>query len=300
LDEDAPDIIKTLREEERQGLLCSKSNKDSNTQDLNQKNLTEETDEKKQIVNLNKTESKILNVTSHELRTPIAAIKGYVQIILKEKLGTLTEEQKKSLEIVLRNANRLDSLIQDLLDISRLDSGRMRFVPEKTNIEKMIQETIETVQQTANKKQINLYASIEKPIPEIVIDSERVKQVITNLLNNSIKFSEEKSKIYVYVKTKNEYVLFEVKDYGRGISQDKKEKIFDAFYQVNLEDKKLGGVGLGLAISRGIIIAHGGKMWVESRGIPGEGSTFSFILPIKAVQNVENRFDELDILSRNN
>lgn len=294
MDEDAPDIVKALREEERQGLLYSK------TDVTIEKQNKEPTIKNNQAVNLNETESKILNVTSHELRTPIAAIKGYIQIILKEKLGDLTEEQKKSLEIVLRNANRLDSLIQDLLDISRLDSGRMRFIPEKTHIEKMIQETIETVQQTANKKQIHLYTSIEKPLPEIVIDSERIKQVIINLINNSIKFSDPDSKICVYVKTRNDDVLFEVKDYGRGIEKDKKDKIFDPFYQVNFEDKKLGGVGLGLAISRGIIVAHGGEIWVESKGTPGEGSKFSFTLPIKAVQNVENRFDELDILSRNN
>ena len=243
LDEDAPEIVRILREEERKGLLYSKKTQN----DIKQES-------PKQLIKLNKKESKILNVTSHELRTPIAAIKGYIQMILKQKLGDINEEQKKSLEVVLRNTNRLDNLIQDLLDISRLDSGRMKFITKKTNIEKMINETIETVKHTAYKKKIQIKDSIEKDLPEIIIDHDRIKQVIINLINNSIKFSKNNSEISISIKQNDDYILFEIKDYGRGISKDKIDDIFEAFYQAKSEDKKLGGVGLGLAISRGIIV----------------------------------------------
>jgi signal transduction histidine kinase len=243
---------------------------------------------------LDRIKSSFLNVTSHELRTPMAAIKGYVQVALMKTLGPLTGEQQKGLEVVLRNADRLDHLIQDILDVSRLESGTMKFIPEKTDVETMIEDTVETMQSAADMKQIQLSTEIDEAIPQLMVDHERIKQVLINLLNNAIKFSPEKSQIIVRVKQDQDDILFEIQDFGRGIPKNKQNKIFEIFYQVDSGmDRKFGGVGLGLAISRGIVLSHGGKIWVESES--GKGSIFRFTLPLKPVQDVEGKFKEVDI-----
>lgn len=319
---DAAEIVKILRGEEQLGKLCLKLSTSSNEpppSETPSDATSDKTNEKaysiskqerseeqlaqyqkkieeqiSQLKKLDKIKSNFLNITSHELRTPISAIKGYIQLILKQKLGEINEEQKKSLEVALRNANRLDHLIQDILDISRLDSGTMRFIPEPTNVKIMIEETVETMRSSADVKHIQINTTVEEYLPDLTIDQERIKQVIINLLNNAIKFSPDNSNINVNIRKEQDDISFEMQDFGRGIPKDQHDNIFDAFYQVKAnEDKRLGGVGLGLAISRGIILAHGGRIWVEST--LDKGSKFTFSLPIKPVQDVEGRFKEVDI-----
>jgi len=140
---------------------------------------------------------------------------------------------------------------------------------------------------------------VQTALPELMVDQERIKQVIINLLNNAIKFSSDDSEIIVRVKQEEEDVLFEVQDFGRGIPKNKQNKIFEIFYQVDSGmDRKFGGIGLGLAISRGIVLSHGGQIWVESEN--GKGSIFRFTLPIKPVQDVEGKFKEVDIFRVSN
>ena len=248
---------------------------------------------------LDRVKSNFLSVTSHELRTPIATIKGYAELILMKTLGAINQEQQKGLEVVLRNAARLDYLIQDILDVSRLDSGTMKFIPEKTDVAKMIEDSSETLQSQAESKRIKILTEVQTALPELMVDQERIKQVIINLLNNAIKFSSDDSEIIVRVKQEEEDVLFEVQDFGRGIPKNKQNKIFEIFYQVDSGmDRKFGGIGLGLAISRGIVLSHGGQIWVESEN--GKGSIFRFTLPIKPVQDVEGKFKEVDIFRVSN
>jgi PAS domain S-box-containing protein len=237
---------------------------------------------------LDQMKSEFLNITSHELRTPMSAIKGYIQILLKQTLGNITSEQKDALNIALRNTDRLDHLVQEILDISNLESGTMKFIPEKTDIAKMIKDVIETMQSSADMKNIKINTKLEKT-PEIAIDQERITQVLMNLIGNSIKFSPQHSTINLYTRMKKDEVLFEVQDFGRGIPKKKQKKIFEKFYQVDTGmDRKFGGVGLGLTISQGIIRAHGGKIWVDST--LGKGSTFKFSIPSQSIKNTENRF----------
>jgi PAS domain S-box-containing protein len=252
-----------------------------------------------QLRKLDELKTAFLNVTSHELRAPMASIKGYIQLILKQKLGEITGEQKKALEVVLRNINRLDHLIQDILDVSRLESGTMKFVSEKTDVRKMVEETVETVQSSADLKDIKINTELEDKLPILVVDSERIKQVIMNILNNAIKFSPDGSVVNVRAKKEKDFVLFEFQDFGRGIPKNKQEKIFHMFYQVNSGvDLKFGGVGLGLSISRGIVLAHNGKIWVESK--VGKGSTFRFTLPVKQVKDVMKKFKAINIFGIEN
>jgi PAS domain S-box-containing protein len=247
-----------------------------------------------QLKKLNQIKTDFFNITSHELRTPVSAIKGYIQILLKQILGEINEAQKKGLDVVLRNTNRLDNLIQELLDISRLESGTMKFIVEKTNIEKLVKEIVENMQVFANQKRIKINIKLQKGIPDLMTDQERIKQVLMNLVNNAIKFSPEDSVINIYAKMKKDHVLFQVQDYGKGIPKNKQQKIFEKFYQVDSgEDRKFGGVGLGLSISKKIVNAHGGKIWVES--VLNKGSSFKFLLPVKPIQDVEGRFEEAEI-----
>ncbi|MCJ7697598.1 MAG: ATP-binding protein, partial [Thermoplasmata archaeon] len=247
-----------------------------------------------QLKKADRIKTDFLNVTSHELRTPMSSIKGYSQMISKQILGQINDEQKKALDVILRNTNRLDVLIQDILDVSRLESGTMKFVVAQTDVKNMILETVETIKPFANIKNIEITTKFKDNLPTLTIDKERIKQVLTNILNNAIKFSTDGSAINIFTTNEEESILFEIQDFGRGIPRNELKKIFNIFYQVDSgEDRKYGGVGLGLAISRGIVLTHGGKIWVKSK--MNEGSTFSFTLPIKPVQDIETRFKELNM-----
>jgi len=236
---------------------------------------------------LNEVKTTFLKTTSHELRTPITSIKGYVQMLLKKKLGEISEEQRKSLEVILRNTNRLDRSIKNILDASSLKSGSMKFIPSKINPRMLVEEITKTMQSFAYEKEMTINVDLEKNLPDLMVDGGRIKQVVMNLVDNAIKFSPDGSMINIKARKENEDVLFEVQDYGQGIPRNKLKEIFDGFYQVDSgEDRKFGGAGIGLAISKGIIQSHGGNIWVESA--EGKGSTFCFTLPIKQMYDIEN------------
>ena len=229
---------------------------------------------------LDHIKSDLFTVTSHELRAPMTYMKGYVQMLSMGSIGEITEEQKKNLEVVLRNINRLDCLIQDILDLSQLKSGTMEFVPEETNVQKLIDGVTEAMQSSADLKNIKINRELEENLPSLNIDSERIKQVIINLINNAIKFSHDGSIISIKAKKNVDDILFEVQDFGCGIPKDKQAKIFETFYQVDSSmNRSFGGAGLGLSISKNIIHAHKGKIWAESEG---NGTTMFFTLPISS------------------
>ncbi len=229
---------------------------------------------------LDHIKSDLFTVTSHELRAPMTYMKGYVQMLSMGSIGEITEEQKKNLEVVLRNINRLDCLIQDILDLSQLKSGTMEFVPEETNVQKLIDGVTEAMQSSADLKNIKINRELEENLPSLNIDSERIKQVIINLINNAIKFSHDGSIISIKAKKNVDDILFEVQDFGCGIPKDKQAKIFETFYQVDSSmNRSFDGAGLGLSISKNIIHAHKGKIWAESEG---NGTTMFFTLPISS------------------
>jgi|GEM_PF-804831 len=250
----------------------------------------------KELKKIDKLKSDFLNVTSHELRTPMTAIKGYLEMIISETLGKPTEEQKNALEIVLRNTDRLDALVEDILDTSRLESGTMKFIPKETQLDTMIQEVKETLQELFKTKDIKITTSVEANLPTLVIDDDRIKQVFINLLNNAVKFSPQHSKINISAKRQEDSVLFQIADQGKGIPKKDANKIFEVFYQVDSGiDRSFGGTGLGLTICRGIILGHGGDIWVESE--VDKGSTFNFTLPLKPILDVEGTFKKIDVFN---
>lgn len=223
--------------------------------------------------------SDFLSLTSDELRTPLTPMQAQLQMLQQGYMGRMNEKQEDSIAVILRNLTRLDKLINDILDISRIEAGRIKMSFESMSINEAVKEAIKMQEPFANKKDIKIRARLAE-LPTIVGDVERLRQVICNLLNNAIKFSKKSADVVVETGRVEENVLFRITDYGIGISKDDKEKLFKPFSQIDPSfGREHGGTGLGLAIAKGIIQAHNGNIWVKSE--LGKGSTFYFSIPIK-------------------
>jgi len=222
--------------------------------------------------------TEFLSLTSHELRTPLTPMKSQLEMLQDGYKGEMSEKQKESIEVILRNLTRLNNLIEDILDISRIDAGRIRMYFESMSINDAVKEAIKMQEPFAEEEDIKIIARFAE-LPTIIGDAERLRQVISNLLNNAIKFSEKPADVVVETRRVGGDVLFSVTDNGIGISKEDKEKLFKPFSQIDTSmGREHGGSGLGLAIAKGIIQAHNGKIWVKSE--PGKDTTFYFSIPI--------------------
>lgn len=225
---------------------------------------------------LEKLKTEFLSVTSHELRTPITPMKAQIQMVMGEFFGPLTKEQKESLSIVLENTDRLNGLIGDILDISKLQSGTMKFIFQKADLNTVVKNAVEIMRSRAKEKGLETEL-VNTLVPEIVIDKDRITQIVINLISNAIKFTNPGGKITIEVNTDEEFDIIKVKDNGIGISKEDQKKLFVPFSQVDSSmSRNYEGTGLGLAISKGIVERHGGKIWIESE--PGKGSAIIFTL----------------------
>jgi signal transduction histidine kinase len=234
---------------------------------------------------LDKAKAEFLSITSHELRTPITPLKAQLQMLQQEYFGKLTEKQKESLDVILRNADRLNKIIEDFLEISRIEAARLKFAFKKTDLQETVKETVRFMEGFAKEKNIKLVVTTGE-IPNIEVDPDRISQVLRNLVHNAIKFSPSDSSIEIHTEIKKDHVRFSVKDQGVGLQSEDQIRIFEPFYQVEGSlSRKFGGTGLGLTICRGIIEAQKGKIWVESK--PGCGSTFYFTVPLTPVHEIE-------------
>jgi signal transduction histidine kinase len=226
----------------------------------------------------------ISNIT-HELLTPLTSIRGFVELLEDETMGKINAEQKKSLEIILRNCDRLIKLIKELLDTSNLENNKLGFQFGLVSLNSILSKTIHDIHPQANDKQITIIKDIQQ-LPEIWGDEERLVQVLMNLLINAIKFTPHKGKITIKAKGDIEHINISISDTGIGIPADKLNSIFDRFYQVDgSARRKYGGMGLGLSICRSIIDKHFGKIWAQS---DGKGSTFHIVLPKLKYKSGEN------------
>ena len=203
----------------------------------------------------------------------------------QEYFGKLTEKQKESLKVILRNAERLNKIIEDFLEVSRIEAARLKFAFRKTNLQDIVKDTVEFMIGFAREKNITLLSTTGEPLT-VEIDPDRISQVLRNLVHNAIKFSPAASSIEINIEPQGEYIQFSVKDKGVGLNADDQIRVFEPFYQVEGSlSRNHGGTGLGLTICRGIIEAQKGKIWAESK--PGLGSTFYFTVPIKPVYDIE-------------
>ena len=238
-----------------------------------------------ELQELDRLKSGFLANMSHELRTPLNSILGFSDVMLLELDGPLTPEMNNDLQLIQKNGQHLLHLINDVLDMAKIESGRMNLKPEWFKAHEVVDEVRSLTSTLASEKNLALFVEddSDKDV-EIYADSHRLRQVMINLVNNAIKFTEPGGKIAIRAdKKRGKKVLITVKDNGLGIPEDKLEDIFNEFTQVDTSTtRKVGGTGLGLPISRRLIEMHGGRLWVESTGISGEGSTFFVELPIEA------------------
>jgi PAS domain S-box-containing protein len=227
---------------------------------------------------MDQIKDEFVSVVSHELRTPLTAIRGSLGLLAGCVLGPLSEKGQRMLDIAVQNTDRLVRLINDILDIERIQSGRTTMVKVACDAAELVAQTVEVMQAIAGKAGVTL--SVQPQSVRLWADPDRLIQTLTNLLSNAIKFSPPGSRVWLTVEQQEDYVLFQVKDQGRGIPVDKLQSIFERFQQVDSSDaRKKGGTGLGLTICRSIVQQHGGRIWAEST--PGTGSTFFFTLPLE-------------------
>ena len=229
----------------------------------------------RQVVERMKDE--FISVVSHELRTPLTSIHGSLGMLASGLLDPSGERGKRLLEIAVDSTDRLVRLINDILDIERIESGKVKMVKQACNVSDLMSEAAEVMQAMAEQYGVKLLVI---PVSTVLsADRDRIIQTLTNLLSNAIKFSPQGNTIWLTAEHQAEQILFQVKDQGRGIPTDKLETIFERFQQVDASDSRNHeGTGLGLAICRSIVQQHEGRIWVEST--LGEGSTFYFTLPI--------------------
>ncbi|MEF8880159.1 MAG: HAMP domain-containing sensor histidine kinase [Candidatus Thermoplasmatota archaeon] len=246
-------------------------------------NALAKTEEEKNMIDTAKT--RFLSITSHELRSPMTPMKAQLQMLEEGYFGDLNEKQKESLHMIIRNAERLDKIISDFLEISRIESARLKFDFEETDLTNTIQETVNFMEGFAKEKKIKLKTDIDD-LPTIEVDPDRVNQVLRNLIHNAIKFSGYDSEIKVSAELKDDHILFSVEDHGAGMTPEDQIRVFEPFYQIDkASHRRHGGTGLGLAICRGIVESQNGKIWVESK--VGEGSTFYFTVPLEPVKKIK-------------
>ncbi|MDB5097771.1 MAG: hypothetical protein JWM80_2192, partial [Cyanobacteria bacterium RYN_339] len=232
---------------------------------------------------LERLKDEFLGVVSHELRTPLTSIRGALGLLSGGMLGEVSPKGQRMLEIASLSADRLARLVNDLLDVERLESGHLALDYQACDAIALMEQAVATVQGMAAESNVTVEVDpLEAPL---VADPDRVIQVLTNLLGNAVKFSPPGGRVWLRAERLPEGLLFEVRDQGRGIPDDKLELVFDRFQQVDASDsREKGGTGLGLAICRGLVAQHGGRIWAEN-GLE-RGAVFRFVLPGAGVGRV--------------
>lgn len=229
-------------------------------------------------VEADRAKTEFITTVSHELRTPMTSIIGYTEMLSQEAMSKSPAQQKKFLAVVRRNANRLSTLINDLLDVSRIESGRIQLNKKEIKLGDLSRDVVEALIVTAEKKNLRLAVTETTNFPTVCADPNRITQVLTNLVNNAILYTEAGS-VLISLETKDDMVVVNVQDTGIGINEQDIDHIFDRFFRSeHMVVQANSGTGLGLPIVKSFVEMHNGRIWVDST--PGKGSTFSFILPI--------------------
>lgn len=222
----------------------------------------------KKLQELDEMKSSFLSMVSHELRTPLTTIQGYITFLESEKTGNLNETQREFLKISEEEVEHLNHLIEELLDLSRIEKGEFKVNLEQVDMKAIVTKVMISLRSFALERQVTLEDSIPKDLPLVWADREKILQVVINLLENAIKFNKHGGGVTLsYMDNAGDNrIIFCVSDSGIGIEEDKLDKIFDRFYQIeHLGNRKYQGCGLGLAITKSILDLHKGRIWVESK-----------------------------------
>lgn len=260
----------------------------------------------KKLEKLEKLKSEFISIVSHELRTPLTSIKNSIDILLSGRCGENSQSAEKFLSMAKQNVSRLSGIINDLLDISKIEAGKMDFHFKPVNIHSVVDYVKSALSGLAKEKNIEILVNETTDLPEIMADSQRLEQVLTNLLSNAIKFTPDGKKITISTEFKNtsqiqyhpcffddmkklsgDYIIVSVEDEGIGIAENELLHVFDKFAQIeNSLSRKVGGSGLGLPIAKQLLEAHKGAIWCDSE--LNKGSKFHFALPIASSAVKEN------------
>lgn len=233
-----------------------------------------------QMARINKVKSEFVSIASHQLKTPLAEISWEIELLLSKNSEGLNEKQKELAIRVGKSNNKMTRLVNDLLDVARIEQGNLPLVKEKTDIGKLVDQIIQNNQILAQAN--NVQIKIDKPsdLPEIFVDRRRIGVVLDNFISNAIKYIMKKGVVNVSVRKNEGGLIFSVKDSGIGIPEDQQSKIFEKFFRSsNTLQYQVSGTGLGLYIAKNIVEHSGGRIWFDSK--EGAGSTFYFSLPVE-------------------
>lgn len=228
---------------------------------------------------IDRMKSDFISSVSHELRTPLTSIKAYTETMLDDP-NMAQQTRQEFLQIINEESDRLTDLINGILDISKVEAGTIEIIRKPINVASVAKRAAESLEYLAGKKKIRLQTDIEEHLPELLGDENKIYSMITNLINNAIKFTPENGTVSVSAKLVNKELVVKVSDTGMGIPKDDLHKIFGRFYRVHRPGKQIQGTGLGLAIVKEIVIKHEGRIDVESE--LEKGSTFTIYLPVAA------------------
>ncbi|MEW6592302.1 MAG: PAS domain S-box protein, partial [Candidatus Hadarchaeota archaeon] len=226
---------------------------------------------------IDEMKSRFVSIATHELRTPLASIKGYTSMVRKGYGGKLSKDADEMLEVAERNVDRLSDLTNDLLDEQRLESGRFQISPDKLKLQEIVEAAVQEITPLIDSKNQILDVRVQPGLPPLNLDKNRMIQVILNLLSNACKFTPQGGSISLQARDNGEMVEVQVSDTGLGIAAEDIDKLFKPFPDIQ-KSIEYQSTGLGLSICKGIVNLHGGKIWAESKGI-GKGTTFTFTMP---------------------
>jgi signal transduction histidine kinase len=237
-----------------------------------------------QVNEANQAKTEFMSTASHELKIPMTSIKGYAKLLGMGAGGPLSDQQREFVHVIVNNVDRMSQLVNDLLDVSRIEAGRIRLEIRDVQMEDVIQEVLESIQTQIENKKLNLKVDLAQNLPELRADYNRIVQIVTNLLSNAYKYTPEEGTITVVAKPHNngddiEGIAVTVQDTGFGISEEDQAKLFNTFFRSSDQSvRDQPGTGLGLSITKKMVESHGGELTFESK--LGQGSSFTFTMPL--------------------
>ena len=264
----SPEVIEVLKTFATQSALAIQ----------NARLFSEIADKSRQLEAASRHKSEFLANMSHELRTPLNAVIGFSEVLIQRMFGELNEKQDEYVKDIYASGQHLLSLINDILDLSKIEAGRMELEATDFDLPSVIDNALILVRERAIRRGITLGRTIDEHLGILRGDERKIKQVLLNLLSNALKFTPEGGRIDVFPRLRDGAAEIAVTDTGVGIAPADQEAVFEEFRQVGTADKKAEGTGLGLALSRKFIELHGGRIWLKSQ--VAQGSTFTFTLPV--------------------
>ena len=234
----------------------------------------------RQLQRLDEAKNEFISMASHQLRTPLTSIKGYLDMMLEGDLGKITPTQRAVLREAFSSSERMVRLINDFLNVSRLQTGKFNIDKQKIDIAQILRDEVALLKVVADQRSVEMNLKINKKVPLIAADSEKIRQVILNMIDNAIYYSDPHKKVIISLKNNNDMIEFTVKDSGIGVPKSEQANLFSKFFRgTNARKKRPDGTGVGLFLARKVILSHDGEMIFESE--EGKGSTFGFKLPVR-------------------